>query len=140
VAEWHSTDDPNNRDKINRARQAAEELFKPTQPSAERDVSAPVGNNSGPVDQDQRRQPRIFAMPPRVPVSAEAKIPTEAKPAPRPAIPRRRRAVVPPSQFGRIRTLATYGMTQEQVADLYGATVDEIARILDYPLGSGTSK
>lgn len=34
------------------------------------------------------------------------------------------------SQFARIRALAKYGMTVAQVAELYGATVDEIERIL----------
>jgi hypothetical protein len=37
---------------------------------------------------------------------------------------------VPPSQIGRIRALATYGMTPLQVAELYGVTVAEIERIL----------
>ena len=34
------------------------------------------------------------------------------------------------SQFARIRTLVKYGMTVAQVAGVYGATVDEIERIL----------
>ena len=34
------------------------------------------------------------------------------------------------SQFARIRTLVKYGMTVAQVAELYGAAVDKIERIL----------
>jgi len=34
-------------------------------------------------------------------------------------------------QIGRVRALATYGMTTAQVAELYGVTVDEIERVLD---------
>jgi hypothetical protein len=140
VAEWHSADDPNNRDKINRARQAAEQLFKPMPPHAERDLPAPAGNTGAPAEQDRRRQPRIFAMPPRVPIGGEPHVSPAPKPAPPPPAARRRSAGVAPSQFGRIRALATYGMTREQVADLYGVTVDEIAQILNYPLGAGAPK
>jgi hypothetical protein len=42
----------------------------------------------------------------------------------------KRKAAVPPSQFGRVRALASYGMTQEQVAELYGVGVDVIERIV----------
>jgi len=38
---------------------------------------------------------------------------------------------IPPSQFARIRTLAKYGMTVAQVAQVYGVAVGEIERILD---------
>ena len=37
---------------------------------------------------------------------------------------------IPGSEFGRIRTLAKYGMTVAQVAKVYGVTADEIERIL----------
>ena len=37
---------------------------------------------------------------------------------------------VAPSQFVRIRTLVKYGMTVGQVAEVYGAAVGEIERIL----------
>jgi hypothetical protein len=40
---------------------------------------------------------------------------------------------IPASQFGRVRTLTKYGMTQAQVAELYGVTVDEIERIISRP-------
>ncbi len=37
---------------------------------------------------------------------------------------------IAPSQFARIRTLVKYGMTVGQVAEVYGAAVGEIERIL----------
>ena len=37
---------------------------------------------------------------------------------------------IPASQFGRVHTLTKYGMTQAQVAELYGVTVQEIERII----------
>ena len=37
---------------------------------------------------------------------------------------------IPVSQFGRVRTLTSYGMTRAQVAELYGVAVDEIDRII----------
>ena len=37
---------------------------------------------------------------------------------------------IPVSQFGRVRTLTSYGMTRAQVAEFYGVTVDEIDRII----------
>ena len=139
MAEWHSANDPNNRDKVNRARQAAEQLFKPAPVNTERELPPPSGNN-GSLAEQQRRQPRIFTMPPRVTVNTEPEGSAKPKAAPRPAVARRRAATVPPSQFGRVRALATYGMTVEQVADLYGVNVEEVARILNYPLGSGKSR
>ena len=59
--------------------------------------------------------------------------------APRPL--HRRRAVkreirrIPPSQFGRVRALANYGMTQAEVAELYGVSVGEVERIVGRPEG-----
>jgi hypothetical protein len=40
---------------------------------------------------------------------------------------------IPASQFGRVRALTNYGMTQVQVAELYGVTVDEIEKIIRPP-------
>jgi hypothetical protein len=40
---------------------------------------------------------------------------------------------IPTSQFGRVRTLTKYGMTQAQVAELYEVTVREIELIISRP-------
>jgi hypothetical protein len=46
------------------------------------------------------------------------------------AVAKQSTRTVPPSQIGRVRALATYGMTPVQVAELYGVTVGEIDRLL----------
>jgi hypothetical protein len=46
---------------------------------------------------------------------------------------RRATGSIPAAQFGRVRALASYGMTQAQVAELYGVGVDEIERIIKQP-------
>ena len=49
------------------------------------------------------------------------------------AIANRETRQIPVSQFGRVRTLTSYGMTGAQVAELYGVAVDEIDRIIRRP-------
>ena len=130
MTEWHAADEQDNRDKLDRARQAAEALFKPTQESKDREPPEATGSNAGSTEQQSKRQPRIFTIPPQRPATAEAETQPKPKPSPRePAT--RRRGAVPPMQIGRVRALATYGMTTAQVAELYGVTVDEIERVLD---------
>jgi hypothetical protein len=140
VTEWQSADDRNSRHKIDRARQAAEELFKPMRRTAGTDV--PVSGQNGPISSEQqpRRQPRIFAIPPRVPTSAPVESVVRAEPLPRTTAARRQSRTVPPAQIGRVRTLTTYGMTPAQVAELYGVTVGEIERIIRGPDYSGKSR
>ncbi|MBV8508391.1 MAG: hypothetical protein JOZ11_21630 [Alphaproteobacteria bacterium] len=55
-------------------------------------------------------------------------------------VPKLSTRTVPPSQIGRVRTLATYGMTPVQVAELYGVTVAEIDRILKSPVYAGKTR
>jgi len=65
--------------------------------------------------------------------AAKVEAPTDQKQIrPRAAV-RREIREIPASQHGRVRILASYGMTREQVAELYGATVDEIERISKCP-------
>jgi hypothetical protein len=140
VTEWQAADDRNSREKIDRARQAAEQLFKPTQRTAGADL--PVSAQNGPVSPEQppRRQPRIFATPPRVPINAPVQSAVKAAPLARKTVIRRRARTVPPAQIGRVRALTTYGMTPAQVAELYGVTVGEIERIIRGPGYSGKSQ
>jgi hypothetical protein len=46
---------------------------------------------------------------------------------------KRKAREIPVSQFGRVRALTKYGMTQAQVADLYEVTTDEIDRVVRSP-------
>jgi hypothetical protein len=63
----------------------------------------------------------------------------EVEPAAEPKRTRRKAVIrheireLPASQFGRVRALTKYGMTQAQVAELYEVTVDEIERIISRP-------
>ena len=136
--EWQSADERNNREKISRVRQAAEDLFKRGQANADAEVTRSAPNDGAPAEQQQRRQPRIFTVPPRLPPSPQVEAAVAAQPTRRKAVVRR--PTVPPSQIGRVRALATYGMTPVQVAELYGVTPDEINRILKAPIYSGKSR
>jgi hypothetical protein len=137
VDEWQSADERNSREKISRARQAAEDLFKPARPNADAEPSGPLPNGGAPHDPEPRRQPRIFTAPPRLPPSPTVEPPVAAQPIRQRTAAKHPTRTVAPSQIGRVRTLATYGMTPVQVAELYGVTVAEIDRILRSPVYAG---
>jgi hypothetical protein len=62
--------------------------------------------------------------------AAKAVSAAEPKPIKRRPPVKRQPLRIPPSQFGRVRALANYGMTQAEVAELYGVAVGEIERIV----------
>jgi hypothetical protein len=62
--------------------------------------------------------------------AAKGEAPPEPKPIRRQRTVRRNTSAIPASQFGRVRALASYGMTLAQVAELYGVGVDEIEWII----------
>jgi hypothetical protein len=137
VTEWQSADERNDRERIDRARQAAEDLFKPKQQIDRADLPISPSNAAPLAEQPPpRRQPRIFAAPAQVPMVGNAETITEAGPERRRAATRRATGDVPSSQAGRIRALTSYGMTRTQVAELYGVTVDEIERLIKHPADS----
>jgi hypothetical protein len=73
-------------------------------------------------------------IPPVVPMKAEKSVvPAEPKPIKQRPVAKRAPLHIPASQFGRVRALANYGMTQAQVAEVYGVEVGEIARIVGRP-------
>jgi hypothetical protein len=139
VTEWDAAEDRNNRERTNRARQAAEELFKPIHHAEAGSPESPPSDTLS-TEQPARRQPRIFTLPPRVSAGAQAEPPTEPKPRRRKPAVRRPTGTVPPSQIGRVRALTSYGMTPAQVAELYDVTVGEIERIISAPAYSGKSR
>jgi hypothetical protein len=101
------------RERITRARQAAEALF-----TAKRPVSAPSVPDSAPADQSARKSRVLQITSPAVP---EPETPIAAEP---PISP------VPASQVARIRTWVKYGMTVAQVAEIYGIAGGDVGRIL----------
>ena len=129
LTEW-PLDDHTDREKLDRARRNAEDLFKPRPQSGPADKTAPTENSVASAEHQPRRQPRIFRIPPVVPMAAEkGEATAEPKSTRQERSARRDTGAIPASQFGRVRALASYGMTQAQVAELYGVGVDEIERI-----------
>jgi hypothetical protein len=134
LTEWQTADARDDRQRINRARQNAEDLFKPRQQPVSADVPTSGTDATSSAEEQPRRQPRIFAIPPRMPPpEAKVEAPAEPKAIQRSAVTRRKTREIPASQHGRVRALTSYGMTREQVADLYGVPIDEIERIMSRP-------
>jgi hypothetical protein len=128
--DWQTASARNDRERSNRTRQSAEDLFKPKPQTTRADVP----NDDSSAEYQPRRQPRIFAIPPVVPMSTtEVERAAEPKQIRRKAIDKRGTREIPLSQFGRVRTLTSYGMTPAQVAELYGVAVGEIDRIITRP-------
>ena len=138
--EWQSADERNSREKISRARQAAEDLFKPVRPNADAEPTGPAPNGGASHEQEPRRQPRVFTTPPRLPPNPKVEPPVAAQPMRQRAVAKQSTRTVPPSQIGRVRALATYGMTPVQVAELYGVTVGEIDRLLKSAVYAGKTR
>ena len=105
------------RERITRARQAAEALFSP-----KRQITEQLVSDTPPADQAARK-PRVLSIALAAPTRHEE---FENSGQPRAADDARDPAV---AIRARIRTLVKYGMTVVQVAELYGAAVGEIERI-----------
>jgi hypothetical protein len=106
------------RDRIAKARQAAEALFAAKPPPVE---ERPVSDN--PESGQAARKPRVLAIVPPAPAHHEPPVPPAGR-------TRRTTRVIPRSQYARIRTWVEYGMTASEVAEVYGTAVREIERIL----------
>jgi len=133
--DWQTAGARNDRDRINRARQNAEDLFKPTQQLTRADVPASAPNDAPSVEHQPRRQPRIFTIRPVAPMNTTKVEPAAAaKQIRRTAAIGRETREIPASQFGRVRALTNYGLTRAQVAELYEVTIDEIDRIIRRPI------
>jgi hypothetical protein len=113
---------PNDRERIDRARQTAEALFAPKPRSA-----APPVSPGDPASERSVAKPRILRSSQAAPVPQEAV--ADAPIASRPPVGPQ----IPATQFGRIRTWLKYGMTASQVAQLYGVPVAEVERVLRQP-------
>jgi hypothetical protein len=106
------------RERITRARRAAEALFTPKPQLTEQSVPESLSAADHRV-----RKPRILAISPATSSDREAvETPVSLK--------RQTVRGIPVSQFERIRTWVKYGMTVPQVAQFYGVAVEEIKRIL----------
>jgi hypothetical protein len=127
--DWQPTTPRDDREQVNKARDAAEALFRPNK-ELER-TEAPTSAAVAPlqIEHPAPRTPRIIAMPSTMPAAEEiVERSTEAKPKPKRET--RSRAKIPASQHDRVRTLALYGMTHVEVAALYGVPLNVIERIV----------
>lgn len=111
--------DDNDRERLARAREAAEALF----------TARPAANGSAPAHDESEpavRKPRVLsvvrpvAAPPQPPPEPIRRRPRQPRP----------RVGIPPAQHARVRTWVEYGMTAAEVAQVYGTEVGEIERIL----------
>jgi len=108
------------RERISRARQAAEAVFRSKPP-----VGEPSALESPPPgDHQSARKPRVLRI-----ISPPAPVRHEEVAAP---VSREKRAKpnIPVSQIARIRAWTKYGMTVSEVAAVYGVAASEIERIL----------
>jgi len=106
------------RDQTTNARQAAEALFAPKRQSfkqLDQEVVSPAG--------DPVRRLRVLTTSRTAP-SHPPELETPISPT-RPVQPQ-----IPKSQFARIHAWLQYGMTAQQVAEVYGVPVGEIERVL----------
>jgi hypothetical protein len=129
-----------NRERIDGARQGAEDLFKPKQYVAPAAGVTPTLNLNlpSPAEQQAPRRPRILPIQLTPPMSAgKVEPPHEPEPEGNSAIVEQRMTKILPSQFGRVRALTRYGMTPAQVAELYRVRIDEVERIICRPNSRG---
>ena len=123
---WNTTHD---RPQIQAARQAAEALFKPKPQAVP--VETPMLPAATPPTSAEPRKPRIFsAALVTTPPSEEPRPPADSATTQRSRDTRPKARMIPKSAHGRLKTLVTYGMTVEDVADLYGVPASDIARIV----------
>jgi hypothetical protein len=120
---------PDDRDRANKARQAAEALFAPkqqavespaapTRPAADDRVSAASRASSAPVLRNA------------LPVIRKSEA---APPATRNTDDEAAAPGIPASHVTRIRTWLRYGMKIAEVAQIYGVEIDDIERVLGKP-------
>jgi hypothetical protein len=117
--------DAGDREQNTRARQAAEALFAPKrQPTEQSSREAQSSRETAAPASEPVRRPRVLAISPAAPS------PPQERPA-EPTSPKEQVASkIPKSQFARIRAWQRYGMTAQQVAEVYGVSVGEIERIV----------
>jgi hypothetical protein len=129
--DWQPTNAHSDREQVNKAREAAEALFRPTQLQVP--TQAPLASTDVPPASGQHvpRQPRIFTI---APVSATGEKQREGDVTPKRKARRtpstREAQTIMMPDHGRIRALAHYGMTPREVARLYGVSVKVIQSIV----------
>jgi hypothetical protein len=114
-----SHDRGGDRERNTNARQAAEALFAPRRPLPEQSIRAASTPAGEPV-----RKPRVLSISSTAPYPRQERLAAPTGPTGQVT------SKIPKSQFARIRAWRRYGMTAQQVADVYGVAVGEIERIV----------
>jgi hypothetical protein len=110
-----------------KALRAAAALFKSKVQAASIEAELPATDGLAPTEQPTQRKPRILTVSQAVPTHPEPGIPATPEQG---AVKRQPAIEIPASEYGRVRALAKYGMTVEQVAGLYEVTLSEVRRII----------
>lgn len=122
VADAHGSDH-----QVTSARHAAEALFKPKA----QEGRPPTDDQPAPTEDARQRKPRILTASPATHVlRAAPEVPATLPNTQQKAVRRQRAAKILASDYNRIRTLATYGMTHEQIAELYEVPLSEVMKIV----------
>jgi hypothetical protein len=109
------------------AREAADAVFKPKQQAAVDEVEAGDAGATVAPAQQPPRTPRVL-MVRRLDDPQPA--PSEPTAEPRRLARRKHGPEIPPSEYRRIWTLAAYGMTTKEVAEVYGVGTRRIEHIV----------
>jgi hypothetical protein len=110
------------------AREAADAIFSPKQQTAVIEEQNCQSDAPAATKQRPARVPRILTVPQPPQPDLATELEQAAKPPP--LASKQQVAEIPPSEHGRIRTLATHGMTIAQVAEVYAVAEIEIERIV----------
>ena len=116
---------------VTSARHAAEALFKPKAQYSRIEGRPLTADVPASTEEPLQRKPRILTASPATHVlRAALQVPATPPSTQQRGVSRQRLAKIPPRDYKRIRTLATYGMTREQIAELYETRLSEVVRIV----------
>ncbi|MGO8917647.1 MAG: hypothetical protein ACLQJR_17215 [Stellaceae bacterium] len=115
---------------VHDALRAAQALFKPKVQAGSVEAQLPRTDGPAPTAQPTQRKARILMASQEVPAPRKPEIAATLPIEGQGAVKKQPAAEIPASDYGRVRALAKYGMTVEQVAGSYEVTVDEVRRII----------
>jgi len=121
--DWQKPNHAEASEQVSKAREAAEALFRPKQQAI---VEISTGQAS--AGSEIHRKPRVIPIRPGEP--HRETVEAVAKPTSQRGEIQSRIRKIPKSEYGRVRALASYGMTLEQVAALYEVSATQIERIV----------
>ena len=126
----HAAGGSGDRERIDGARQAAEELFRPKREVASGVTPSPIPSATS--EEQLPRRPRIISIQPVTRANPSVREPpTEPMPEAKSAVVQQRTPMrqIPASQLSRVQALTSYGMTPRQVAELNNVSIEEVERL-----------